>query len=865
MKKVCFILSFLVLAGSTGLKCQTSLYNNVVAYWKLDESSGATTAADALGNYPGTITAATCGAAGKINTCYTFASGKYITFSTSSSLDLGASDVTISAWIKTTSAGNQVIISKHSNANGYGYFIGMNNGYPYVELVGSAGTTVTALGECQYNDGYWHLMTVIFDRDGYLTIYIDTEIEAQENISSISGGIYSTQNLFIAHSAYYTSRSFIGSIDEVYIWNRVLTDQEVANYLYNGGTGRSYPFGYIAVTGVVVSPSTAFIGINETAQLSATVTPTNATDKTITWTSDDEVVATVSSSGLVTGLEEGPAAIIATTSNGSVSDNCLVTVIIRVTGVTVTPASTSVNVGKTVTISAAVSPTNAYNKDVAWTSSNTSVATVSSSGVVTGIAAGTAIITATTNDGSYTASSTVTVKVPVTGVMVSPTTTSVDVGETVIINAIVLPTNATNKTVSWSSGNTAVATVSSGGVVTGISAGTATITVTTNDGSYTATSSVTVTIPVTGITVTPTTASIIVGETKTFSAVVSPANATNKSVSWSSDNSAVATVNSGGVVTGVAAGLVTITATTHDGSFTAICTVTVTIPVTGVTVTPTTATIAMGETLTLNATVSPANATDQTITWSSGNTAVITVSSSGVVTGVGAGNASVTVTTHDGAKTATSAITVIVPVESVSLPTTASVALSGTLQLKAALLPANATDQTMTWSSGNTGVASVSAGGLVTGNVTGTTTITVTTTDGAKTATCTVTVTSLKSWLNNGDDIYYSFGNVGVGSVDPQRLLAVNGNLVATERIVVVSAITSDFVFEPEYDLMPLTELERYIKCHKHLPGIPSAKEFSTQKQNLAKMDDLLLRKIEELTLYVIELEKEVEDLKTEK
>jgi hypothetical protein len=89
--------------------------------------------------------------------------------------------------------------------------------------------------------------------------------------------------------------------------------------------------------------------------------------------------------------------------------------------------------------------------------------------------------------------------------------------------------------------------------------------------------------------------------------------------------------------------------------------------------------------------------------------------------------------------------------------------------------------------------------------------------------------------------------------------LTVNGKILATE-VEVVSSIASDYVFEPEYQLMPLTELEIYLKQNKHLPDIPSAAEFSEKGQNLAKTDDMLLRKIEELTLYIIRQEKTVSE-----
>ena len=165
----------------------------------------------------------------------------------------------------------------------------------------------------------------------------------------------------------------------------------------------------------------------------------------------------------------------------------------------------------------------------------------------------------------------------VTGVSVSPTTGSITVGQTLQLTPTVTPADATDKSVSYSSSDEAVATVSATGLVTGAGAGNATITVTTTDGSFTATCAVTVAaaVAVTGVTVSPETDSISVGEDLTLTATVAPENATNKAVTWSSSAEGIATVSDAGVVHGVSAGEATITATTVDGNFTDTATITV--------------------------------------------------------------------------------------------------------------------------------------------------------------------------------------------------------------------------------------------------------------------------------------------------
>ena len=208
------------------------------------------------------------------------------------------------------------------------------------------------------------------------------------------------------------------------------------------------------------------------------------------------------------------------------------------------------------------------------------------------------------------------------------------------------------------------------GIVIGIKAGTATITA--KAGEKTATCTVTVTaastepevVPVTGITLDKTTASVEAGKSLTLTATVTPDNATDKTVTWTTSDRSVATVDSTGIVIGIKAGTATITA--KAGEKTATCTVTVTaastepevVSVTGVTLDKTTATLDIDQSITLTATVAPENATNKAVTWASDKTDVATVDANGKVTAVAAGTANITVTTQDGGKTATCVVTV---------------------------------------------------------------------------------------------------------------------------------------------------------------------------------------------------------------
>ncbi len=425
----------------------------------------------------------------------------------------------------------------------------------------------------------------------------------------------------------------------------------------------------VSVTGVSLDKTEIVLVEGSNQTLTATVEPTNATNKGVTWSSDHEAVATVDQNGTVTAVKAGTATIMVTTADGSKTAACEVTVNAPtkpVTNVTLEPTTLTLEAGSTGKLTATVEPSDATNQTVTWSSSNPEVATVDN-GVVTAVSVGEAIITVTTEDGSKTATCKVTVNapqtVPVTGVTLDKAELTLEKGSTGTLTATVAPQNATNNTVTWSSSNPEFATVDNG-VVTAVSVGEAIITVTTEDGSKTATCKVTVnapqTVPVTGVTLDKAELTLEKGSTGTLTATVAPQNATNNTVTWSSSNPEFVTV-ANGTVTAVSAGTATITVTTADGNHKATCTVTVipkTVQVSGIQVQGS-ASVYVGGSTKLTATVTPTNATNQKVTWSSNNESVATVGTDGTVTAVSAGTATITVTTEDGQKTAACTVTVL--------------------------------------------------------------------------------------------------------------------------------------------------------------------------------------------------------------
>ncbi|MBR4750102.1 MAG: Ig-like domain-containing protein [Abditibacteriota bacterium] len=502
----------------------------------------------------------------------------------------------------------------------------------------------------------------------------------------------------------------------------------------------------VPVTGISLNTSALTLGTGKGYSLTATVKPSGATNKKVTWSSSNTAVATVNS-GTVTGKAPGTAVITARTADGGYTATCKVTVQQSVTGVSLNYGSIVPDVGETRTLIATVKPSDAANKQVTWSSSNTTIATVSSSGVVTAKKAGTCTITVKTVDGGFTDTCKVTVTDPVvkvTGVSLNYASLSLDVGDTRTLTATVSPSNATNKQVTWSSSNTAVATVSSSGLVTAKGAGSCTITVKTADSSYTDTCSVTVNQPVvqvTGVELSSDFVKLEKGDTATLKAAVLPLNATDKSVTWRTDDKTIATVSSSGVVTAVGPGTTKVRVRTRDGGYEAKCKIRVVISVTGVTLNKTTVKLRPGGTYTLKAAVTPADATNQEVTWMSYDTSVATVDQNGNVKAVGIGETRIRVKTRDGGFKAKCKIKVAVPVTGLSLDKTAVTVNAGSsVTLKATVSPSDATDKRVTWISYDPSIATVDSSGTVTGVKPGKVDVRAKSKDGDFTAKCKVTV-----------------------------------------------------------------------------------------------------------------------------
>jgi len=421
-----------------------------------------------------------------------------------------------------------------------------------------------------------------------------------------------------------------------------------------------------------------------------------------------------------------------------------------VLSVNVQPKQASLWVGDSMRLTASVTMANNLPPPpITWRSSDTAVATVAPSGEVHGVAPGSAYAIATTTATKQDSGALTVVPVPVATVAVTPPTATLLVGTTLQLTATPHDSAGdplSGRAASWASSDTTVAQVDARGVVTARATGSATITASVEGKTGSATITV-VPVPVASVTVTPPSATLLVGTT--LQLVATPKDSTGAAlpgrvVSWSSGDTAVAKVDDRGLVTAKAPGTTGVTAGVEGKSATATLTI-VPVPVASVTIAPTSAAIFVGASLQFTAT--PKDSTGaplvgRTVTWSSGNAAVASVSATGLVTGNAAGSTSITASTGGKSATATVAVA-LVPVASVSVsPPTDSVAVGKSVQLVATTQDTAGnvlTGRVVTWTSANAAIAAVSSTGRVTGAALGTTSISAT--SEGKTGTAAITVT----------------------------------------------------------------------------------------------------------------------------
>lgn len=329
----------------------------------------------------------------------------------------------------------------------------------------------------------------------------------------------------------------------------------------------------IPVKGVSIGKPEECVYVGDRFKPDVAIVPENALNRNYTLKSLDERVAALDDEGFVVLKSYGKARIQATTEDGGYTDVCEFDVYEHIVGIRFETEQARVRKGGRLTLAAVAQPEGKTDGRLVWSSSDGSVASVDEEGVVSGKSKGEAVITVTAVDGGYTAECRVRVYQPVTELRMDNRSMTVDTGDDIQLTATILPYDADNKSIVWSSDNPDVADVNGKGVVTGVKAGQTVIRATSEDEGISDFCVVTVNQPVTGVSLSKSELSFgKIGDAEQLVASVQPADATNKELNWSSSDESVAIVSNGRVLcSGYGTAIVYVT--TVDGGYMASCVV----------------------------------------------------------------------------------------------------------------------------------------------------------------------------------------------------------------------------------------------------------------------------------------------------
>jgi uncharacterized protein YjdB len=334
----------------------------------------------------------------------------------------------------------------------------------------------------------------------------------------------------------------------------------------------------VAVESVRITNPQIVLNVGGTTQLVTSIYPSNATEQSVRWETDNPNIATVNETGILSALAIGEAIITAKTIDGGFTATIGATVtaapitVVPITALGITGGRATIKTGERLPLTATFSPRDATPSTVTWSSSHPNLATVTNTGSVTGVLPGSVVITVKTTDDRFTATHNLTIeKVEVESINITGTKNTIGSTETLALTATVLPANATFKNITWASNNENVATVNSSGLVSAVSSGAVTISATSVDnGRIVGQYSLRVDrggerIAITKITIVGEDRRLTPKATLSLSVNVEPEAAKGQRIVWTSNNNDVATVVDG-LVTAISSGAVTITASSLDGS-----------------------------------------------------------------------------------------------------------------------------------------------------------------------------------------------------------------------------------------------------------------------------------------------------------
>ncbi len=718
-----------------------------VGLWKFDDGSGTKATDSSDSGHTASLINDVSWITGKVDGAVS-AKAENKQFATIPAIDLSATNaVTIALWSNRSYStdGGHVLFESTTNFNN------STSGFVFlpdddtchgisVALHGNVGYTTNCYS--QPSSGVWHHLAVVFDKSqtggNEVAFYVDGILQTPiRNLQASTNTDDFGNNPIYLFSRAGTTYFDSGMVDDFRVYSSALTAAQIQQ-IYSGkiNSGKT-------LVSLKVTPANASIASGEQQQFIATGTYADGSKKDLTssanWASSTASAGTISGPGLAVAVAAGNTTIRATV--GSVKGSAgLIIIGSTLVSIAVTPVNPSITTGQQQQFTATGTYSNGSKKDLtssaAWSSSATSVATISSSGLATAVAAGSTTIKATS--GSVNGSTTLTVTAPtLVSIAVTPVNPSLSVGQQQQFTATGTYSDGSKKdltsSAAWSSSATSVATISSSGLATAVAAGSTTIKATS--GSVNGSTTLTVTAPtLVSIAVTPVNPSLSVGQQQQFTATGTYSDGSKKdltsSAAWSSSATPVATISSSGLATAVAAGSTSIKAT--SGSINGSASLTVSAPtLVSIAVTPVNPSLSVGQQQQFTATGTYSDGSKKDLTssaaWSSSATSVATISSSGLTTAVAAG--STTIKATSGSVNGSTSLTVTAPtlVSIAVTPVNPSLSVGQQQQFTATGTYSDGSKKdltsTATWTSSATSVATISSSGLATAAAAGSTTI----------------------------------------------------------------------------------------------------------------------------------------------
>ncbi|MBV9073275.1 MAG: Ig-like domain-containing protein [Acidobacteria bacterium] len=730
------------ISGSTSLVV-TGATPGLLAYWKFDEGAG-TKASDSSGNnHAATLVNAISWSTGKVGQFAVTAHGTndYIALP---AIDMSTTKaVTVTFWLTHTysTAGGHTLFENSANFNnsttGFGFFPDDSScSGILVGLQGDNGYSVNCYA--QPSSTTWHHFAVIFDKSqtgsAETAVYVDGVIQApKRNYLTTTNSNNFGNNATYVFSRGGTQEFTAGTIDDLRIYNRVLSSSDVQSiYSYTGAN----------LVSIAVTPANASLPKGKTQQFLATGTYSDGSTQNLTssaaWSSSITAVATITAAGLATAAGIGNTSIQAAVGSISGSTNFSVTAPVLLS-LAVTPANISLAKGGSQQYAATGTFSDGSTQDVSasvtWSSSNTSVAGISSTGLASALGVGNTTIAAAS--GQINGTTNLNVTSTLVSLAISPANGSLPKGKTQQFTAVGTYSDGSTQditsSVAWSSSATSIATITNTGFASAVGLGGTSIQAAL--GTVNNSTTFTVTAPVlVSIAVGPANSSIAKGTTQQFTATgtfsdQSSQDLTN-SVVWSSSNQTAATISSSGLASAVATGSSTIQAA--SGAITGSTTFTVAAAaLVSIAVAPASPSIAKGLTQQFLATGTYTDGSTQNLTttakWSSAVTTVATISASGLATGTGVGTSSIQAASGSITGSTTLTVTPAVLVSISVTPANSSIVNGASLQFTANGTYTDGSSQNLTssvvWTSSANNIVSISSSGLATALALGSTTI----------------------------------------------------------------------------------------------------------------------------------------------